>query len=38
MKDQKQTLEVGQGKTRERRTCKRNIEARSQIHCWCRRV
>jgi len=34
MKDQKQTLEVGQGKKTGRRTYKRNIEALSQNHCW----
>jgi hypothetical protein len=34
MKDQKQTLEVGEGKTTERRTYKCNIDARLQNHCW----
>jgi hypothetical protein len=34
MKDQKQTLEVEQGKTTGSRTYKRDIEARSQNHLW----
>jgi len=34
MKDQKQTLDVGQGKKKGLRTYKRNTEARSKNHCW----
>jgi hypothetical protein len=34
MKDQKQTLEVEQGKRTGRRTYKRDIKARSQNHRW----